>query len=206
MQQNCLPITKLDLKIMSLWRTVYDHFKNNDVLCAISLLEEYISSRDSQKFACVVGASFLNPPTSVLGELNRFIETNEKQFDVKAAYIEMNGFDINYDRWYFNLFAYSSYSPQFDEAEWLCEWQSPSWPDVELFGMDSAQQAFAWYHEQQIWNSQPDLKPIYEAAMLLIMAKFAGFIGSVLKTGRLTKSIPILVTAHGFESVARYEP
>lgn len=191
---------------MSLWQTVHDHFKNNDVPGAISLLEEFISSSDSQRFACVVGASFLNFPASVLGELNRFIETNEKQFDVKAAYIEMNGFDINYDRWYFDLFAYSRYSPQFDETEWLCEWQSPSWPDIELSGMASAQQAFAWYHEQRIWESQPDFKPIYEATMLLVMAKFAGFIGSVLKAGRLTKPIPVLVTAHGFESIARYEP
>jgi len=72
---------------MTLWQTVHNHFKNNDIPGAISLLEEYISSRDSQKFACIVGALFLNPPASVLGELNRFIETNEKQFDVKAAYI-----------------------------------------------------------------------------------------------------------------------
>jgi len=191
---------------MSHWQAVYDHFKNNNVAGAISQLEEFISTHDAQKFACVVGASFLNPSSSVLAELNRFVEANEKQFDVKAVYVEMNGFDINYDRWYFDLFAYSSYSPNGDDTEWLCEWQSDHWPEIELTGMASAQEAFAWYHEQCIWKSQPDLKPIYEAAMLLIMAKFAGFVGSVLKAGHFTKPIPILATAHGFESVARYEP
>ena len=191
---------------MSHWQVVYDHFKNNNVAPAISQLEEFISSHDAQKFACVGGASFLNPPSSVLAELNRFIEANEKQFDVKSVYFEMNGFDINYDRWYFDLFAYSSYSPKFDDTDWLCEWQSAPWPEFELTGMAAAQEAFAWYHEKRIWKSQPDFKPIYEAAMLLIMAKFAGYVGSALRAGHLAKSIPILVTAHGFESIARYEP
>ncbi|KQT35996.1 MULTISPECIES: hypothetical protein [unclassified Methylophilus] len=191
---------------MSHWQAVYENFKNNNVARAISQLEEFISSHDAQKFACVVGASFLNHPSSVLAELNRFIEANEKQFDVKSVYFEMNGFDINYDRWYFDLFAYSSYSPNFDDTDWLCEWQSAPWPQFELTGMAAAQEAFAWYHEKRIWKSQPDFKPIYEAAMLLIMAKFAGYIGSALRAGHLAKSIPILVTAHGFESIARYEP
>jgi len=191
---------------MSHWQAVYDHFKNNNVAGAVSQLQEFISNNDAQKFSCVVGASFLNPPSSVLDELNRFIEANQKHFDVKAIYVEMNGFDVNYDRWYFDLFAYSSLSPNFDDTEWLCEWQSAPWPSIELIGMASAQEAFAWYHEQRIWESQPDFKPIYEAAMLLIMAKFAGFVGSVLTTGHLAKSIPVLVTAHGFESIARYEP
>lgn len=191
---------------MSHWQAVYDHFKNNNVAGAISQLEEFIASQDAQKFACVVGASFSNPPSSVLDELNRFIDAHQKQFDVKSVYVEMNGFDINYDRWYFDLFAYSNYSPDFNDTEWLSEWQSGPWPEIELTGMASAQEAFAWYHEQRIWKSQPEFKPIYEAAMLLIMAKFAGFVGSVLKAGHLTKHIPVLVTAHGFESVSRYEP
>lgn len=191
---------------MSHWQSVYEHFKNNNVAGAILELENFISSRDAQKFACVVGASFLNPAFTVLAELNQCIAANEKQFDVKAVYAEMNGFDINYDRWYFDLFAYSSYSQSFDDTEWLCERQSAPWPEIELTGMASVQEGFAWYHEQRIWESQPDFKPIYEAAMLLVMAKFAGFIGDVLSAGLLTKPIPILATAHGFESVARYAP
>jgi hypothetical protein len=190
---------------MPLWLSVHECFKSNNVDGAIALLESFILSHDSDKFSCLIGASFRSPNVSVIKELNRFIEANGKQFDVKAIYLEMNGFDINYDRWYFDLFAYSNYSPDFDEIEWLCEWQSSPWPEIELSGMTSAQQAFAWYHEQRIWKSRPEFKPIYEAAMLLVMAKFVAFVGSILMANSLVKSIPVLVTAHGFESVARYE-
>lgn len=191
---------------MSLWQSVHDHFRSNDVAGAVLLLEKFIAAHNSQKFACLPGASFSNAPVAVLNEVNGFIEKSQESFDVKAVYLEMNGFDINYGRWYFDLFAYANYSPSFDETEWLCEWQSSPWPEVELAGMRPAKEAFAWYHEQRIWKSQPDFKPIYEAAMLLVMAKFAAFVGSIVKAGPLAKPVPVLATAHGFESVARYEP
>lgn len=191
---------------MSHWQIVDNYFRNNNVSGAISYLSGFLSANDSQRFACIPEISFTNPPSSVLAELNRFIEANENQFDVKVVYLEMNGFDINHERWYFDLFAYSSYSENIDDTEWLCNWQSDQWPEVDLTGMTSAQEAFAWYHNERIWKSQPELKPVYEASMLLIAAKFAQLIGTALEAGHLFKAIPVLATAHGFESLVRYEP
>ena len=91
---------------------------------------------------------------------------NNTKFDVKAVYLEMNGFDINYDRWYCDFFAYSCYEPDVEKTDWLCEWQSGDWPQYELLGLESAQEAFAWYHGQRIWKSQPEFLPVYEASML----------------------------------------
>lgn len=169
-------------------------------------LEEYLSTQDTQKFSSLMGAQFTTPRADVLTELNRFIDACSSQFDVQAVYVEMNGFDINYDCWYFDLFAYSTYSDDFDDTEWLCDWQSGPWAETELQGMESGQSAFSWYHEEQIWESRPDLKAVYDASMLLVMAKFCAFIGEVLASGTLCKNIPVLVTAHGFDSVARFEP
>jgi len=191
---------------MSLWQSVHECFAKQNISGAVVLLEKFIGSYDAKRFASLPGTCFTNPPSDVLGEINRFIEANQSSFNVEAIYLEMNGFDINYDRWYFDLFAYASYSPDFDDNEWLCDCQSAGWPAIELVGAKAAQEAFAWYHDEEIWDSQPDLKPVYEASMLLIMAKFAEFIGSVLSTGQLTRPVPVLVTAHGFESVARYVP
>jgi hypothetical protein len=47
--------------------------------------------------------------------------------DGSGRTVTMNGFDIKYDRWYFDLFAYSSYSPNVDDTEWLCDWHSDNW-------------------------------------------------------------------------------
>lgn len=190
---------------MSHWQSVDQCFRRGDIAGAAIMLESFISGSAAQEFASLVGASFSNPPAAVLDELNRFIATSQRSFAVKAVYLEMNGFDLNYDRWYFDLFAYSTYSSNVEDLEWLCDWQSDRWPAIELSGMEAAQGAFAWYQGERIWKSQPGFKPIYEAGMLLVMVKFAEFVGSVLQSGRLFKSIPVLATAHEFESVARYE-
>jgi hypothetical protein len=190
----------------SLWRAVDNCFTGGNVPGAVELLEQFLTSHDAQKFSCLPGLYFSNSSALVLREVNKFIETTNLQFDVKAVYLEMNGFDINYDRWYFDFFAYADYEPRAEEMDWLCEWQSEDWPQFKLLGMESAQEAFAWYHGQQIWRSQPELEPVYDAAMLLVMAKFAAFIGTSLKSGMLVRPIPLLATAHGFESIARYEP
>jgi len=190
----------------SLWHAVHERFAEGDVPAAVEFLEQFLASHEAQRFSCLPGLSFSNSRTMVLSEINKFIEATDAQFDVKAVYLEMNGFDINYHRWYFDFFAYSKYEPGAEETDWLSEWQSKDWPQFNLLGMEPAQEAFAWYHGQQIYRSQPELDPVYEASMLLVMAKFAAFVGSSLKCGTLVRSIPIFATAHDFESIAHYGP
>jgi hypothetical protein len=177
---------------MSDWQLVHDSIRDSDIAGAITTLETFIANHDSQRFSCLLRESFSNSPSTVLADVNRFIRANDKQFDVKAVYLEMNGFEINYDEWFFNPFAYSSYSSDFDDMEWSSDWQSPDWPQITLFGMESSQEAFAWYHEQRIWESQRDFKPIYEASLLLIAVRFMAFVGTVIKSNLQT--IPVLAT------------
>lgn len=190
----------------SLWHVVHERFSQQDVPGAVAFLEQFLRTHEAQRFSCLPELCFSNPSDSVLRAINEFIEATSAQFDPKAVYLEMNGFDINYDRWYFDFFAYDTYQPGAEATDWLCEWQSAEWPAFELSGMKPAQDAFAWYHQQRVWESQPEIKPVYEAAMLLIMAKFAAFIGSALERGRLVRRIPVFATAHDFESIARYGP
>jgi hypothetical protein len=190
----------------SLWHSVHERFTGGDVPAAVEFLEQFITSREAQRFSCLPGTSFSNSKALVISEINRFVEATNAQFDVKAVYLEMNGFDINYDRWYFDFFGYTDYEPGAEETDWLCEWQSKEWPQFKLSGMEHAQEAFAWYHGEKIYRSQPELEPVYEASMLLVMTKFAAFIGSSLKSGALVRPIPIFATAHDFDSIAKYGP
>ena len=190
---------------MNLWESIYTYFMQNNVQGAITFLEEYLSNQDPERFSCLLEEQFVNSPISILTGINRFIRANEDKFAVKAIYLEMNEFDINYDRWYFDLFAYSTYSPKLEDTEWICNWQSDRWANIELNGMNKSREAFAWYHQQRIWETQPELASIYDASMLLIMEKFAGFIGNCMQDGLLYKPVPVLVSAHGFETIAKYD-
>jgi hypothetical protein len=192
---------------MSLRQIVHDNFRQRNIARAIAELEAFIANQNSQEFSCLPKESFSNSPSSILAEVNRFIRANCKQFDMKAVYLEMNGFGINYDEWFFNPFGYRDYSRDYEDTEWLSDWQSSEWPQVVLHGMKSSQQAFAWYHEERIWESQPQFEPIYEASSLLIVARFTMLIGDAIRSGKLAKPIPVLATAHDFyDFVARYEP
>lgn len=187
------------------WQQIHDHFRCHDIVGAVTLLENFLSQQDTLAFSCLPGSDFSNAPAATLDALNAFIDDHQCRFAVGAVYLEMNGFDLNHDRWYFDCFAYAHDGADLEDTEWLCEWQSGPWPSIELEGMAAAQAAFAWYHKQRIWHSRPDFKPIYEAAMLLVMTKFVQFICGVLRAGRLSVPVPVLATAHGFESIARFE-
>jgi hypothetical protein len=189
------------------WQVVHDSIGAGDLAGAITALEAFLAKQDANKFSCLLSESFSNSPAAVLDKLNRFIEANNERFDVQAIYLEMNGFDINYDEWFFSPFAYDNYPSKTDDTGWLGDWQSPEEIQIRLLGMESSQQAFAWYHEEKIWQSQRDFRPTYEASQLLIVAKFMAFVESVIKSGKLAKPIPVLATAHDhYESLARFEP
>jgi hypothetical protein len=116
----------------------------------------------------------------------------------------MNGFDINPDRWYFDFFGYKRYAADPDDLQWLCEWQSPDWPQVTLKGLEQVQADFEWYHHEEIWNDKK-LEWAYELAVLLVMVKFVTLIESALASGPRSKLIPVLATAHGFDILGRFE-
>jgi len=86
---------------MSNWQVVHDAIHAGNVASAITALEAFLAKQDANKFSCLLNESFSNSPRAVLDKLNSFIESNNEQFDVKALYLEMNGFGINYDEWFF---------------------------------------------------------------------------------------------------------
>ena len=53
--------------------------------------------------------------------LTHLLSRAKNRFDVRAVYLEMNRFDINYDRWYFDLFAYTEYSADPEDLDWLSD-------------------------------------------------------------------------------------
>src|SRR3954453_17388907 len=102
-------------------------FRKSDVRGAIETLEKLLAKEKGERFKGLLGASFNNSPRSILSAINKFLDACGKEFDPKAVYLEMNGFDINPERWYFDSFAYAEYGADPQDLEWLCNWQSPDW-------------------------------------------------------------------------------
>jgi len=189
---------------MRLWNAVDRRFRKSDISGALRFLEERLAKEKTPRFKGLLGKGFTNQPKSVLSAINKFIDACSKQFNIKAVYVEMNGFDINPDRWYFDSFGYTKYGADPENIEWICEWQSPEWPQVTLKGLESVQADFEWYHAKEMWQDKK-LERAYELAVLLVMCKFVSLIQSALAVSARSKSIPVLATAHDFDILGRFE-
>ena len=103
---------------------------------AILFLEASLAQCEGHGFKSLIGADFTNVPDRIAGNINDLINFCDRRFDVRAVYLEMNGFDINIGRWYFDLFAYRQYIKAPEDVDWLGEWESPAWPDITLTGLE----------------------------------------------------------------------
>ena len=152
-----------------LWKAVDRRFRESDIAGAVTFLEKRLAAERVARFKGLLGNNFTNTPASILSAINKFVDACSEQFAVRAIYLEMNGFDINPDRWYFDSFAYIKYDPK--DVEWLCEWQSPDWPKVTLKGLEPVQADFDWYHAKEVWKEKK-YERAYEVSVLLVMVKF----------------------------------
>lgn len=179
-------------------------FRSGEIAAASEFLEKQLKAFPVQRFASLSRLSFTNLPAGLLSQINAFIELCGQQFDVQAVYLEMNGFDINYSRWFFDFFAYSTYSAGDDDLDWLCDWQSPEWPSCTLTGLEEIQVDYRWYNENKKYKEAPYVE-VVEIANLLVMVRFVQLIEETLNSGPLVKEVPLLVTAHDFDTIARFE-
>ncbi|MEN0110744.1 MAG: hypothetical protein AAF805_08465 [Planctomycetota bacterium] len=187
------------------WQAVRAHLQNNDVAAAARYLESEFSVTPDDRFVFVAHHQFINSPTEVLAYINAFVEACSEKFDLKAVYLEMNGFAINPDRWYFEPFGYGTYDDDPDELDWLCDWLSPQWPSKTLVGLGKTQSDFRWYSAERVWKTRTHER-VHGLAELLVMVRFVQLVQSSLKCGRLAKPVPVLATAHDFDILGRFLP
>ena len=188
-----------------LYEIVDARFRASDINGAITLLEEMLTAEKCDRFSCLVGECFTNSPEGVLAYLNKFISNCKSEFPIQSVYLEMNGFDINYSLWFFSPFGYESYESDYDDLDWLSDWQSDDSEIMPLTGLETVQADYAWYHEERD-KSNNSYTHAYDIATLLVMVKFVALIQVALSCGALQKSIPVLASAHDFDIIGRFIP
>ena len=187
-----------------LWASVARRFLKSDISGAIEFLEERLAKEKGVRFKGLLRNGFTNKPRSVLTSINKFIDACSKEFAIKAVYLEMNGFDINPKRWYFDSFGFVRCGSTSESLDWLCDWQSPNWPPVTLTGLEDVQLDFEWYHAKEIWRDKKFTRQ-YDLAVLLVLCKFLLLIELALAAGKRSRPLPLLATAHDFDTHARFE-
>ena len=140
-------------------------------------------------FHCILDLSITNSPTEVAAHFDAFFRRELSRFQIKAAYTETNGFDINPDRWFFDLFAYKSYGGH-DDYDWLSDWQSDYYSDMTIAGLEPLQ---AVYASDAFQDKQ--FRDACDLAGMLVILKFQDLIRRASSYMR-ELYFPLLATAH----------
>ncbi len=107
---------------VELWESIDRNLRSNAVDAAAAELEARLRATQSDRFTALTATRFTNPPEDVRSFIDEFLEECEPELTVRAIYLEMNGFDINYGRWCFDSFAYDTYCDDPDDLDWLSDW------------------------------------------------------------------------------------
>ena len=167
---------------------------------ALALTKEKVRASGVAELMPIVDFELTDSPSITLDNLNEFLEECDDR--IVSIFLQMNGFDLNHDRWFFDCLAYRSYQNEDADLDWLADWQA-EWVDYGLDGAEGAQAAFRWYHEEKVFEKRPEIKDTYRAARLVVLCKFVCFARDVLAAGELARNVVVLVSAHDFELIAR---
>jgi hypothetical protein len=172
---------------------------------AAKVVEDKLLATGSARFTSLLTSRFTNPPQSVLKHINGFLMTCQTAFDIKAIYLPHNGLVFNSDRWYFDSNAYDVIHDLDKDYEWLCHPKPIEWEAFTLTGLEPAQDDFAWYVDEEMFENE-NWETIADLAELLVKVRFAQLIASTLSSGPLTLSVPVITTAYGPDFFCRFDP
>jgi hypothetical protein len=156
---------------------------------------EQIRRLPRSPFHNLLEAQISNRPSDAANIFDHFLEIESQRFSVAAAYVEMNGFDINPQPWFCDIFAYTAYGGH-DDYDWLARPQSAKSPSYAISGLESLQDVYA-----STAGREKCFQDARNLSSLLIVIKFQGFMKKVAAEMTALR-FPLLVTAHDFDFIA----
>ena len=158
--------------------------------CERRIAQELIALPPSP-FHLALDLKITNKVTDIAAYFDGFFRHESTRFDVAAAYAEMNGFDINPDRWYFDVFAFSTYGGR-DDYDWLADWENERYSEMTITGLEPLQKVYEDSYDDESFGEAGDV------AGLLVVTKFQDLIRSA--TPYMSElQFPLLATAHDYD-------
>jgi len=122
-----------------------------------------------------------------------------KEIKPAAYYCEMNGFTINPNRWYIDLFSFENYN--LTDWEWLSDFYDSTANDLTITGFEDIQKVFEDVHTNNRFE-EPNINKAYEVCELLVILRLQELFRATYKTDQGNwDNIPMFVTAHDYEMI-----
>lgn len=212
---------------LNLHSRIYDLIQKSEIDRAIELCEKTLSEIETTNFHNILDKNLLHLKEELIKYVEDFMSSSEmffkranrnflnllisssdpKKQSLKAIYCEMNGFSINYDLWFIDLFAFSS-DNGIQDTDWLAEFEYNSENSFIITGFETLQEAFRDYHENEKYNDE-GLEKATETCELLIILRLQELFRTAYQNSNehsKWKNIPIMATAHDYEIIYRTIP
>lgn len=167
---------------------------------AILLAETKLKEQTPTDFNKLLGKNLLHQTDKLVDYFTDFHKKVKSNLDIKAIYGEMNGFTINCDLWFLDLFAYDKVGG-LDDTDWLADWDEGNSTEERfpLTGYEELQEVYQDYQDNEKYNDSK-MEAASDVAELLIMLRFQELIRAATRTanqkGLPWATIPIFATVH----------
>jgi hypothetical protein len=183
---------------------------------AIKMAEQELRELPTTDFHKIIDRNLLHLTSDLAGHIKEFDKSTKdvlkkkqgfiknlfgsgKQVTPAAYYCEMNGFTINYDRWYIDLFSFENYS--LTDWEWLSDFYDSTANDLTITGFEDIQKVFEDVHENNRFE-EPNIDKAYEVCELLVILRLQELFRETYKLNQGNwDKIPMFITAHGYELI-----
>ena len=185
---------------------------------AIAMAEQELREIPTTDFHKILDRNILHLASDLAKHINEFDKSTrqilkKKQGFIKnlfgsrneikpaAYYCEMNGFTINYDRWYIDLFSFENYS--LTDWEWLSDFYDSTEIDLTITGFEDIQNVFEDVHENNRFE-EPNIDKAYGVCELLVILRLQELFREAYKPNKDDwRNIPMFVTAHDYDLIYR---
>lgn len=176
---------------------------DNKLEQAIEVAEKKLSELPTTEFHKIIGRNLKPLVENLISYITDFYSQSKNEFEVKAIYSEMNGFTINYDLWFIDLFAYAELGT-LNDLDWLSEFKCSSDKSMIISGFEDLQSVYEEYMENEKWRDKA-LEKACEICELLIILRLQELFKEAknVATQRNLQwiGIPLFVTAHDYDMI-----
>jgi hypothetical protein len=183
---------------------------------AIAMAEQELKNIPTTDFHKILDKNILHLTSDLAKHINEFDKATKevlkkkqgfiknlfgsgKEVKPAAYYCEMNGFTINYDRWFIDLFSFENYS--LTDWEWLSDFYDSTANDLTITGFEEIQKAFEDVHENNRFE-EPNIDKAYEVCELLVILRLQELFRETYKLNQGDwDKIPMFITAHDYELI-----
>lgn len=178
---------------------------------AIEILEDALNKRSITGFHEIIGSSFIPLKEGLFGFIDQFYRDATKEIIIKAIYAEMNGFSINTDMWFIQLFGFSECGDTID-TDWLADYEFDNELLLPIPGLEKLQATFQDYLDNErsftpdpSRGDEEDLEDTRELCEWLIILRLQQACRETKALAKEKKAawakIPLFVTAHDYDLV-----